>query len=335
VEPLKIFGWASDHSGCGNYRIGLPMWALSRFGHDATAFSQLNVDPPEDLDVLVGQLVVSRERTAVWRALIERPNRSYAAIYEIDDDIWNLRLTGMQNGFFTEELGELAKENIAMADAVTVTNDHLAEVVSVYNKNVYVIPNCFDAAILEHERPVAEKLTVGWAGGSSHVSDYLAVEKDLKTFFRRNPQVDSHFIGVNHGAAVGRPDTRFTPWAPNLVDYIRNLDFDIGIAPLAWHAFNRSKSDLKFMEYASLGIAVVASDFGPYAASIQHRVTGMKVRYPHEWSKYLYELSNDHALRAEISANAKAWAASRTIQANFWRWEDVYREVLGKVTVPA
>jgi glycosyltransferase involved in cell wall biosynthesis len=329
-DGLKILGWASDHNGCGNYRMGLPMWALARAGHDATAFSVLNTDVDTDVDVLVGQLICDPARSEVWRALVERPGRSYATVFEIDDDVWNLSQTHPDMTYYTGPIAKMVEDNIAMADAVTVTNSHLAEVVSKFNPNVYVLPNCFDGSVLDHQRPRRSELTVGWAGGSSHVSDFRFVQNDLKTFFRRNPDVQTHFMGTNFGAAIGRPDTRFTPWFANIVDYIESVDFDIGIAPLAFHSFNRSKSDLKFLEYASLGIPVVATDFGPYSDSIVSGLTGMLVRHPHEWSKHLRALVSDDAMREEIGANARAWASTRSIQTNYWRWEETYRAICGK-----
>jgi glycosyltransferase involved in cell wall biosynthesis len=308
------------------------MWALSRLGHEATAFSLLNVELPADLDIFVGQLVAEDAPTDFWQAQARRTDRSFGMVYEIDDDVWNLQQTNADHRHFMGKVGEQIKQNIAVSDAVTVTTAHLAEQIRPYNPNVFVIPNCFDAAILSHERARCETLTVGWSGGSSHQHDFLAVSKDVQTFFKRNPRVDTHFIGVNHGAAIGRPASRFTPWKTNLVEYLHSVDFDLGIVPLAYHAFNRSKSDLKFLEYASLGIPVVASDFGPYAGSIVQGVTGLKVKHPHEWSRHLNALASDEAMREEIGGNARAWATSRTVQANAWRWEDAYNTVLGRPT---
>jgi glycosyltransferase involved in cell wall biosynthesis len=335
MDPLKIFGWAADHNGCGNYRIGLPMWALSQLGHDALAFSVLNVDIPADLDVLVGQMINDRPRSEVWRGLAERPGRDFALVFEIDDDLWNLRETHPQSAYYEGEIGRLVADNIAISDAVTVTTDHLAEVVSKYNRNVHVLPNCVDGSLLSHRRPTAERLTVGWAGGATHVKDFMSVATELKAFFRRNPEIDTHFVGVNFGATIGRPDTRFTGWNSNLIDYLEGLDFDLGIAPLSYNIFNRSKSDLKFLEYAALGIPVVATDFGPYARSVQHGLTGYLVKHPHEWAKYLRPLVNDADLRNEVGSNARAWAATRTIQTNAWRWESAYRSVLGRPQLAA
>lgn len=330
---LKIFGWASDHNGCGHYRIGLPMWALAQLGHDATAFSLLNVALPDDLDILVGQLIVNAEQSAYWQHLAGMNDRGFAMVYEIDDDIWNVVASNPAAAYYDDVARQRAIDNIKVADAVTVTTAQLAEVVGRFNPNVFVLPNCIDAALLAHQRPRADLLTLGWAGGSSHREDFASVSKDLRSFFRKNPELSTHFIGVNFGHLVGRPQTRFTRWSSNLIDYLKGLDFDLGIAPLAANAFNRSKSDLKFLEYSAVGIPIVASDVGPYHDSVEHGVTGFLAKFPHEWSKYLNLLVKDDDLRIEIGDNARSWAESRTIQSNIWRWDFIYSALVGKAAL--
>jgi glycosyltransferase involved in cell wall biosynthesis len=326
---MKIFGWALNHSGCGQYRIGLPMWALGQVGHDATAFSVLNTDLPADLDVLVGQQLFGPERSAVWQEIAALNGRRPALVYETDDDLWNIHGANTAALAFRDpEVIESVESNIAAADAVTVTTPHLAEVVSRFNDNVHVVPNCIDGALLERARPRNERVTIGWAGGSSHVSDFAFAGKEIRSFLRRNQEVELHVIGSDFRRDLGRPDARLSGWSENLVEYLDKLDFDIGIAPLAYHAFNKSKSDLKVLEYAALGIPVVATDYGPYSDSVQHGVTGFLVKRPHEWARYLRDLVNDHAMRAEMGDNARRWAATRTIQGNIWRWETAYRAAI-------
>jgi len=235
------------------------------------------------------------------------------------------------------------ERGLRIADAVTVTTQHLAEVVSRFNANVFVLPNCIDLNLITYQRTKAERLTIGWAGGSSHLNDFASMRSNLRQFLRRHPEVDMHFVGQDYRELFKLPNTRWTGWNANLVDYLHTLDFDIGVAPLAYNEFNKSKSDIKVLEYASLGIPVVASAFGPYADSVVHGETGFVVKHSHEWSTYLRVLVEDHQLREAMSITAKLWASNRTIQGNAWRWELAYRTVIDQVhgsqrltaTVPA
>jgi glycosyltransferase involved in cell wall biosynthesis len=327
-RPLKMFGWAYDKFGCGNYRIGMPMWAMSCLGHDARAFSDLDMNLPSDLDLLVGQRISNGYWAQFWLETANHPDRDFAMIYEIDDDLWHLDPTNPEAKLFNQpEIRETLQRCVSVADAVTVSTERLGQVVADYNPNVFVLPNCIDQSVLAMTRPRPEAVTVGWAGSPTHYRDFVSVQSELTTFFRKNAWVQTHFVGMNYGEVIGRPHSRNTPWEANLHDYLARVDFDIGIAPLQYTDFNRSKSDIKFLEYAALGIPVVASNFGPYADSIEHGVTGLLAKHPHEWTRYLRQLVNDAAMRDEIGRNAREWAATRTIQANAWRWNAVYQTV--------
>jgi glycosyltransferase involved in cell wall biosynthesis len=329
-EMLTVTAWASDAAGCGNYRVGMPMWALGQLGHRASAVLDLVSAPGDDLDILVGQRVVDEQRSAVWRQLACLPGRNYAMIFELDDDLWHLDPASPWASYYSQPaIRRLLTDNVAMADAVTVTTEPLADIVSAFNTNVFVLPNCIDSSLLEygHRQPDGEPVTIGWAGGDGHDVDFRQVAPYLIPFFRRNPAIATAFVGASHGTQIGRPQSRVTRGNSNVNEYVKSFAFDVGLAPLALNRFNTSKSDLKVLEYAAVGIPAVASDHGPYRDSIEHGVTGMLAHALADWPRHLRSLARDRDLRAELAANARTWATTRTIQANAWRWQDVYRKV--------
>ncbi|SDI82487.1 Glycosyltransferase involved in cell wall bisynthesis [Frankineae bacterium MT45] len=331
MQPLKIVGWAQNGAGQGYYRIAMPMWALGIAGHQTVSIDRGTTGISPDIDVVVGQMVSDDARDAIWHEMAARSDRNFAMIFEIDDDPWAINADNPARDYYTPERLRMMARNIALSDAVTVSTPRLAEVVGQYNPNVYVLPNCIDASLIFMQRPPTRNLTVGWAGGSAHREDFASVSKELRQFFRRNTKVESHLMGSRFAGLIGRPRDRFTSWSANPEEFFPKIDFDIAIAPLAHNDFNRAKSDLKFIEYAALGIPTVATDFGPYADTVQHGVTGFLAKSQRDWSLYLQALVNDAALRAEIGSNARKWATTRTIHANYGRWEAVYREVLANL----
>jgi glycosyltransferase involved in cell wall biosynthesis len=118
---------------------------------------------------------------------------------------------------------------------------------------------------------------------------------------------------------------RHTQWIESVPDLYKAIDFHIGLAPLRPHVFNQSKSHIKALEYAALGIPCIASDTGPYPDFIRHGETGFLVKQPHEWAKYLRELL-DPALRADMSAKARSLASEHTIENNVHLWEAALTE---------
>jgi glycosyltransferase involved in cell wall biosynthesis len=110
--------------------------------------------------------------------------------------------------------------------------------------------------------------------------------------------------------------------------YYQAIDFDIGLAPLIPSMFNRSKSHIKALEYAALGIPVIASDEPPYRDFVIDGVTGFLVRREHEWGQRLRDLVNDDAMRESMGVKAREHAAQFSIEKGWRLWEQAYRTLV-------
>lgn len=319
---MSLFGFEDGHA-CGYYRVRLPLAALAEHGHQVDTHCGWT-ERCEQSRVIIGQRVGKPEALPIWRRLAAR----HKLVYETDDDVFTIDPSNsMAYLAHSPEVIDAVQFAASAADLVTVSTEPLAEVMRRLNPNVVVLPNFIDAAVLDIDRPRRDRVTVGWAGGDSHVRDFSGVADQIRRFLTRNPQVDFHNIGTNYLRTFRLPG-RHTGWSQDIFDYYRTIDFDIGIAPLAATAFNRSKSHIKALEYAALGIPVIASDAEPYRGFVVDGVTGWLVRSEHEWGKRLYELVNDHQMRAEMGAAAKARAAEWTIQARWQMWEAAYAPLM-------
>jgi glycosyltransferase involved in cell wall biosynthesis len=252
-------------------------------------------------------------------------------VYEIDDDLLDVDPSNTQAwNFFTKpEIRANVIRNIKVADLVTTSTAPLAEVVSKYNKNVAVLPNCIPAALLEAPpAPGRKGVVIGWSGGASHRLDLAELGSNLSRFVHRHPDVSLHAIGDAEASAQlakGVTDrAKFTPWIESVPGFHAAIDFDITLAPLRASTFNRSKSAIRCLEAAALGIPVVASDFGPYADFVRHGETGLLARWPHQWMSHLKQLL-DPAARQEMGANARKLAERHTIEGSIELWEKAYQ----------
>lgn len=331
---MKIFGWSADSSGCGWYRMQMPLDELARRGHETLVSMQMPDEWLDTSDVLIGQRICKPGPTQIWQRVARHPKRPLM-VFEIDDDLWKVPPSSWQayRWFSLPEVQEALRANIAAADLVTVTTEPLADVVREINPNVAVIPNFVPAAMLDLPRGQREHdaVTVGWAGSSTHVMDFAHIGPQLARFLNRQPDVLWRTIGGTQQAFHQhfewtrriRPEQwRAVEWFDGIWDYYRALDqFDIATAPLVEHTFNRSKSPIKALEAASRGLPMVASAVGPYPRFVQHGVTGLLLREPHEWPRALRSLVNDKAMRAELGAAARAQAAEHTIEGNGHLWE--------------
>jgi glycosyltransferase involved in cell wall biosynthesis len=195
-----------------------------------------------------------------------------------------------------------------------------------FNPNVIVLNNHIDDAMFDLVRPRRDRVTVGWAGGDSHKRDWMMVAPKIRRFLDRNPDVDFHGVGENY-LKENRVRGRHSGWSADLFDYYRTIDFDIGIAPLTFSMFNRSKSAIKALEYAALGIPVIATDIEPYQPFVVDGVTGFLVKHEHEWEARLRDLVNDEGMREEMGRNAKERARKWSIKEGWRLWANAYQNL--------
>lgn len=318
---MKIFGWLADNSGCGHYRVALPLAEYVRRGGDATWSEVMPKWAATDADVIIGQRVCKDGPTTLWQSLC-RTGRALMVL-ELDDDLFRVDHSNTPaHNFYQPGILDNLAQNIRASDVVTVTTDALADMVKAYNTNVMVVPNRIPAWLLSHQRPTRANLTIGWGGGASHRMDWEDAAPQVARFLWRNEDVRAHMIGAMFEAHRNWPLDRvtFTGWRQSVDDYYRTVDFDIGLAPLRPHLFNQSKSPIKALEYAALGIPVVASATGPYEQFVQHGVTGYLVRRDHEWTSFLKELSGDADLRHVMATNARELASRNTVESNLGSW---------------
>lgn len=320
---MRILGLTADRNGCGYYRMHLPLGYLAHQGHDV-ALCDTWVESP-DYDIVVAQRIGVRGEVRRWRELGEHCGR----VYELDDDLFNVHPTNQRAypALSDPQRRRDMARCVALSELVTVSTEPLAEVVGQWNPDVAVLPNHIDAALLEVHRPRRERVTVGWAGGDSHILDLRVVAGQLRRFLDRHPDVDMHFVGTDYSRLLRR-QCRYTPFRSPVWTYYQGIDFDIGLAPLAGNVFNRSKSHIRVLEYAALGIPVVASDEPAYRDMVIDGVTGFLIRRDHEWAARLRDLANDHDMRADMGANARRHAAGWTIQRGHHGWQRAYQRLV-------
>ncbi len=328
---LVLGGWLADQDGPGYYRIKLPFDALEKRGHAVEYRGVLpwRLGRRPAHHVLVGQRISNEGTSRQWLAAAGDVRR----VFEVDDDLLNVDPSSATAQAFYRDpaVRRTLVENVRSADAVTVSTPYLAEVVrSEYGVTapVYVLPNCLDPAVLDLP-PVTQDgpVTVGWAGSDTHRGDFEQVRRPLRRWFARHPEVGFQTMGVPYGYLIDRHGPE-KPWVSvwsDPVGYMRELDWQIGIAPLANTQFNRCKSDLKALEYAARGIPVVASDVEPYRGFVEHGVTGFLVTHPREWAEALDALATDPGLRARMGAAARVRAATRIVDDHAHLWERAYR----------
>lgn len=226
-----------------------------------------------------------------------------------------------------------------IADWVTVSTPELARYAAPHGR-VSVIENAVPLSMVMHDIPPrlshSAPVTVGWAGSvGTHPND---LEETMGGVARAVVDTGAHFhvigdgVHVAEGLRLPRVDGKHemltgadggpvtyalepsctrcgqpivdgvcaSGWLP-LKDYPEALTrLDVGIVPLSPHPFNRSKSFLKGLEMAALGIPFVASPLPEYVRLRDEYGIGIIAKRSAEWSRELTKLIRDHDYRNDL-----------------------------------
>lgn len=327
----RVFGWIGGNDGTAYWRLAMPLIALeqARPLEFSTSYATRCMPPtwqPREIDVLVGQRIADPVASEAWRTWCDMPD--VLTVFEIDDNLFKIEEDNPAASVWANpEYLRRLKENIAAADVVTTSTPDLAAVVSRFNRNVRVLPNCVPSVLLQGERQeVADgKIVVGWQGSPTHRQDWHQVHDALGRILVEYPNVTLKVFGVDYTKGLPQGQVQFVPWTRNMAEHFTRLGaLDIGLAPVRRTAFNRSKSHLKALEYMALGVPVIATAYAPYDRLIDNGRNGLLVSGGRSWYHAIKLLVEDEQLRRDLSAAGRRTAGKYTIESNIDKWADVY-----------
>jgi glycosyltransferase involved in cell wall biosynthesis len=229
-----------------------------------------------------------------------------------------------------------------------VTTLPLKERFSTHASNIIVIPNNLDERLLiprfqrpEHSIFPKKRFIIGMMGTYTHDDDLLMVLPAMKEIHEKYPgKVEFQFIG-----SILREETReqlseltvhfMRPKAEEgdypyfLLWFTSQVRWDIALSPLQSTPFNQYKSDIKFLDYCSIGAVGVFSRIPVYEGSVQDRVTGRLVdNESGSWYQAFEECLEDEGLRLSISKGATQYLYSERILAhNYQNWIEALQSV--------
>lgn len=264
-------------------------------------------------------------------------------VYDADDDVFTaaetqrrVELAWTEGKSFEQLEAERFERIWAMqqCDGVTVSTQRLATIIRTFtSKPVIVVPNAIDLPwfrqIVSATKRNVPGLTIGWAGGKRHDRDVAEMAEAWGRIAARYPSVTFVVQGwVPPVIAEHVPAERLVtlPWMP-LETYPAGLaQVDIACAAVADTPFNRAKSQIKAMEAAAAGSAVVASAF--YGGLVDHGVSGWIAENAEEWEDALSELIERPALRSIMARRLLKHVERKcSLRENLWRWPQAWAEI--------
>jgi glycosyltransferase involved in cell wall biosynthesis len=239
--------------------------------------------------------------------------------YDIDDNLFDRDELAIRVGSYDHAVLIANKAEIICkyADLITVSTTELYKILKGYSDNVIVIPNTISKLHWDVEGPIVKNssssiLTIGYVGTPTH-------DKDLELVHQSVRKIMEDYAGKVVFEVIGAYQNIIPPigkkiWLPDkseypiFVEWLQKVqNWDIGIIPLVDDSFNQSKSNLKFLEYAAMGIPIICSDVPSYRNIAKNMDNCIVVNNTElSWYNALKLLIDDFYLRKKIADNARA-----------------------------
>lgn len=319
---FDAFKW-TDGAGTSRWQEKLRM---NELGQPASAISMNQMESCLKVaDPWVFQLTGFDDILAFFEVAKQvHPHKKF--ITESDD--WIFDLPGYNVASHTyrpnSPMEQIAYDQIKLSDAIIVSTGYLREkYIELFpEKPVYIVSNSIDFDLwdncLSDDKLDAKKegvVRIIYSGCGNHNGDLEIVKPVLLELLEEFPNLEvvlaqpfPCFEDVKNSRLYVPKDRNGNPRWENIINYpsmLKGWKGDIGIAPLRDNAFNRAKSNLRWLEYSALKIPTVASSVRPFAESIKDG-EGYLCKTKQEWYDRLKDLILHPELRLEISGNAYA-----------------------------
>lgn len=299
--------------GCAFYRMWLP-----HLNYPGSSYAQS--DPVKGMDIkLLMQFdvcVVQRQMTKQnLAALIELKKHGKKIVYDLDDHLWNIpHWNPMRKFFKAHAFADGMMPCISRCDVMTVSTPVLKRVVEgklTKPMPVVVVENAIDLNLFAPQRRKMNRdvIVVGWAGSPTHSADIEEAMIALANVMQKDHRVHAEIMCTEIPRALSSRHSladrvRLVPVVPvwEYPSWFMNRQWDIGLAPLIEHEFNRAKSNIKLLEVSALRIPCIASDIDTYRDFCARvpELESLLCRTRRDWVSRITELVEDKEKRQRL-----------------------------------
>lgn len=163
--------------------------------------------------------------------------------------------------FYGSEVKNNVLELISMADILTYSTEYLKNCLSPFKGDV--VPNAFDTEAFSMDNNIGIDKKVIWRGSPTHDEDLYEFRKPIIKSINACPDWKINFVGVNPIFINKKINGEWTPrmnpseyWA-----FLKLCTAKIFIVPLFDSNFNKSKSNIAWIEASYAGCVTLAPDW--------------------------------------------------------------------------
>lgn len=269
-----------------------------------------------EADIIVTQRFAIPDTATADRLAAHARHLGATLVFDLDDDLLNIPRTH-PDARILRPRAEVARRILDIADVVWLSTPGLAERLASVRPDAAVIANGLDERIWidpvapPHDQPVR----ILCMGTTTHDRDFAMIQPAL---VRLKAEYDDR-IAIDIVGMTSRNDlppglNRISPTPnamrsyPGFVHWLTSAQprWHIGLAPLLDTPFNLCKSPIKAMDYAAMGLAVLASDTPVYRGSIADGPAGQLVaNSPTAWYGALNWMLRNWGFRQTAAAGAR------------------------------
>lgn len=321
ATPLRVLALSHTEATevCTFARLVTPLDALRAAGLVDYTFRKIYVAQIPRLRAMLRDLPhwdlvwMCRPHHYVMLPLIYEARRlGKPILVDLDDWLLHLPEDHSDRAFFmnrpTQETIRLALQT---ATAVTTSTQVIAERCAALGLRAHIVPNTVDCARFTRLSRDESATTIGFCGSVTHRPDMSLILPGLRDLLQRH-------AGCLRVVSMGCPlpeledlpgYTYHEPVAATAyAEALSDLRLDIGLAPLHDTAFNRAKSDIKYLEYAATGAMTIASPTEPYKTSVREdRGVLVDANTPEAWAAAMQRWIVDVGARRRLADSAYAW----------------------------
>ena len=340
----------NSFGGVTYYRLHKPIQALSEYFDIDLLGKEITTDYGDTPAEIWGNLIPKYDliwikqvdnRVAISNLLAAVEHFGKKLIIDFDDNYLDVLPGQPAYEYFYPGSEKMATVGTSMALAngmMTSTEplkkkykDHVKKTHNV-DQTIDVLPNFNDYTdwMFKRKEHKDDKVRIGYAGSTTHNADLEIVIPHIINILKKYPQAQFEILGSIAREAKEDFLNKFgdvkdrvfifygTPRWEGYPKLLCNMGWDIGVAPLEDNDFTRSKSHIKWMEYAMAGVPTIASKVYPYYRNIGKLKTIVdgETGFLGNWEENLSKLIENKKLRRKIATNA-----SEYIKEN-WQWKD-------------